>query len=355
MPTPEGPRCIKHQQQLPRMPIRGSRNYAPCEWGAANTMLYCAVRYEPQPQLQMYGAGPAAFCDKRGLLRLARNPPTLPSSRLPVPYLPPPRRVSRGYCLFKLQLGPGGRITRGWVRRQMTQEERDERVWVSGARGRLQGLEATNPCLPGSAVRSTSLHVCRTLLRYRYLLCTSMWLPSANPAPCPQDPVHVYPAPFPLDRLHLTRDGTPNPAAMEAAARAWVAAHAVPPPPPPPPPPPLQNTAAAVSGKEEEKGVAAAAGSGGQQVEQQSEQEAKAAVVVSGAGDGSGSEGLSDEERVVEAAAEAAVEEMGRMQQQEQGDGKKEEKEMGGDGVQTRVPTAEQEKLMQGLLAADCR
>lgn len=210
-------------------------------------------------------------------------------------------RVSRGYCLYKLQLGPGGRITRGWVRRQMTQEERDERVW---------------------------------------------------------DPVHVYPAPFPLDRLHLTRDGTPNPAAMEAAARAWVAAHAM--PPPPPPPPPQTTTAAAVSGNEE-KAATAAAGSGGQQLGQQSEQEAKVGELAAGAGDGSGSEGLSDEERVVEAAAEAAVEEMGRMQQQDR-EGEKTEKEeqqdgaaADGDGAPARVPSAEQERLMQGMLAVDCR
>ncbi|GIM14084.1 hypothetical protein Vretimale_17113 [Volvox reticuliferus] len=81
-------------------------------------------------------------------------------------------RVSRGYCLFKLRLDPAsGRISRGWVRRQLTQEERDERVW---------------------------------------------------------DPVHVYPAAFPLERLHLTRDGKPDPQVMEEAACAWVAAQAKP-------------------------------------------------------------------------------------------------------------------------------
>ncbi|GLI67895.1 hypothetical protein VaNZ11_012219 [Volvox africanus] len=81
-------------------------------------------------------------------------------------------RVSRGYCLFKLRLDPAsGRISRGWVRRQMTQEERDERVW---------------------------------------------------------DAVHVYPAAFPLERMHLTRDGKPDPRVMEEAACAWVAAQAKP-------------------------------------------------------------------------------------------------------------------------------
>ncbi|EFJ40216.1 hypothetical protein VOLCADRAFT_100008 [Volvox carteri f. nagariensis] len=85
-------------------------------------------------------------------------------------------RVSRGYCLFKLRVDPeSARISRGWVRRQMTQEERDERVW---------------------------------------------------------DPVHVYPAAFPLERLHLTRGGKPDPRVMEEAACAWVAAQAKPRRPP---------------------------------------------------------------------------------------------------------------------------
>ncbi|GFR50180.1 hypothetical protein Agub_g12321 [Astrephomene gubernaculifera] len=88
-------------------------------------------------------------------------------------------RVSRGYCLYKLAVDPhSGRIVRGWVRRQLTQEERDERVW---------------------------------------------------------DPVHVYPAPFPLEHLHLTRGGRPDPRVMEEAACAWVAAQATAPPQPPPP------------------------------------------------------------------------------------------------------------------------
>ncbi|KAG2454583.1 hypothetical protein HYH02_000425 [Chlamydomonas schloesseri] len=116
-------------------------------------------------------------------------------------------RISKGNCLYKFQVveeragaeggpaleaGRGGAsataaagaaatgsgsgrrrhvISRGWVRRQMTQEERDDRVW---------------------------------------------------------DPVHVYPAPFPIERLHLTRGGRPDAAAMEEAACAWVAAQAKP-------------------------------------------------------------------------------------------------------------------------------
>ncbi|KAG2436396.1 hypothetical protein HXX76_006701 [Chlamydomonas incerta] len=78
-------------------------------------------------------------------------------------------------------------ISRGWVRRQMTQEERDERVW---------------------------------------------------------DPVHVYPAPFPIERLHLTRGGRPDAAAMQEAACAWVAAQAKPRRSPPAP------AAAAIPGLE---------------------------------------------------------------------------------------------------------
>lgn len=49
---------------------------------------------------------------------------------------------------------------------------------------------------------------------------------SPRPA-CPlQDPVHVYPAPFPVEHMHLTRGGVPRRHAVEEAACAWVAAHA---------------------------------------------------------------------------------------------------------------------------------
>ena len=40
--------------------------------------------------------------------------------------------------------------------------------------------------------------------------------------------MHVYPAPFPMERLHLTRGGRPDAAAMQEAACAWVAAQAKP-------------------------------------------------------------------------------------------------------------------------------